>query len=147
MTKRKSEVDVVYLLQMEDGSQKKVTVPGDWKVTFGPLTPGQKGEPSHGAKALRFWTGKDRQRAVFTGVASFRDMSIPVEEKITKTQAETYYKGEGDNRKAVNVEVAASEWVNPDEPRANQQPVQRLIPDGVAELNLDTFHGVKRAKR
>lgn len=129
----KQQAKVTYLLQMQDGTQKKVTVPEDWKVTFGPLTPGGKGEPSHGAKALRFWTGKDKQRAVFTNVESFRDMSIPIEEKVVKSQSETYYRGEGEDKKAVVVEVAQSEWVNPDAPKpAGSSPYRepRLIGPG-----------------
>lgn len=144
MTKRRSsDQQVTYLFLMDDNSERKVTVPADWNVTFGALIPGS--QSNAGRIALRIWKGK-QQKAVFEGVKGFRDMSIPIEEKITKTQAETYYKGEGDNRKAVNVEVAASEWVNPDKPREQSAPVQRLIPDGMTDLNLEAYHGAKRAR-
>lgn len=109
-----------FMLIMKDGTKRKVTVPEDWKVTFGPLMPGSK-DASHNssaATALRFYTGKDRQKAVFTGVESFRDMSIGMEEEVVKTQAETFYKDTPEGKKQFIVEGNVREWQNPDAPKA-----------------------------
>lgn len=124
--------ETTYLLYMEDGSQKKVTVPASWKVTFGALYPGK--EANHGKTGLRFYSATSKQHAVFTNVSSFRDASIKLEERVTTRKEETFYKGDGDNQKAVVVEGQVHEWVNPDEPRPqNKQAALRDL----RVVNLD----------
>lgn len=111
--KRNNE-KVTYLLEMDDDTQRRVTIPSDWTVTFGALIPGS--QSNHGKVGLRFWKGK-QQKAVFQGVKAFRDTSITLEERVTTTKQETYYKGDEDNRRAVVVEGTIHEWINPDEPK------------------------------
>lgn len=58
----------------------EIVVPEAWKVTFGPVSVGGgrvNGEGA-GSMALRFYEDDKRQRAIFTGVRSFRDLSIPI---------------------------------------------------------------------
>lgn len=99
---------------MKDGSEKKVTVPAEWKVTFGALYPGK--EANHSKTGLRFYSGA-KQHAVFTEVESFRDTNIKIEEKRTKTQQETFYKDTPNGKKSFIVEGKVSEWVDPDAPQ------------------------------
>lgn len=108
-----------YLLTMSDDTLRKVTVPDTWKVTFGPLVPGSKGIEGMNGRAgicLRFYEDKDKQRAVFTDVKSFRDTSIAIEERVTRTQQETYTKDTPEGAKQVIVEGHVHEWRNPDAP-------------------------------
>lgn len=107
-----------YLLHMKGGTHQKVTVPANWKVTFGPLCPGGKGYSENGSNSmsLRFYESANNQRAVFTGVQSFRDESIKVMEKITRTQQQTMSKRTGNGAKDVVVEARVSEWIDPDAP-------------------------------
>lgn len=128
----KLQEEVTYLLYMKDGSLKKVTVPADWSVTFGALYPGKEG--NMGKTGLRFWKGKV-QKAVFTEVEAFRDTSIKIEERVTTTKQETFYKGDGENQKAVVVEGQVHEWVNPDEPRP--QPKEEAHVAQLRVVNLD----------
>lgn len=106
---------ITYLLTMKDGSEKKVTVPAAWKVTFGALYPGR--EANHSKTGLRFYSSGNKQHAVFTDVESFRDTGIAIEEKRTKTQQETFYKDTPEGKKSYIVEGKVSEWVNPDAPQ------------------------------
>lgn len=110
-----------YILNMKDGTKQKITVPSAWKLTFGPLTPGSKEHSmnSSGALVLRIYEGnKDNQRAVFTGVESWRDtqdLSIEVEQVQSKQQmARVDIPGEGQKDVACNMEIR--QWVNPDSP-------------------------------
>lgn len=106
------------LLQMKDGTQKKITIPDDWKVTFGPLHPGKQ-EGNGGHTALRCWSGsktKEIQHAVFTDVASFRDMSIEIMEEREERKEERFVREGGSADEAVMAEVRVKKWVNPDEP-------------------------------
>lgn len=69
-----------YEIVTHDGTYR-IDIPDDWKVTFGPVAVGGSkrgfGDPS-GSMALRLYESEIRQRAIFTGVTSFRDLSIPV---------------------------------------------------------------------
>jgi len=65
-----------------------VEIPGNWKITFGPWSPQTRSDaPKTYSEAdnqrkpgwiLRVYEGKEKQRAVFTNVESFRDLSIPL---------------------------------------------------------------------
>jgi hypothetical protein len=122
---------VTYLIELDDDTLKKITVPADWTVTFGALIPGQ--QSNGGRLGMRFWKGK-QQKALFQNVKSFRDLSIKLEERVTTRKEETYYKGDEDNRKAVVVEGKVHEWINPDEPRP--QPEKKDLQQ-LRVVNLD----------
>lgn len=115
------------LLTMADGTQKKLEIPEDWKVTFGALIPGQK--ESAGKIGLRLWSGskgREMQHAVFTDVASFRDMSISILEQIEERQTETFVKQGDDSGEAIHADVRVKKWVNPDAP--TEKPSTRRNP-------------------
>lgn len=103
-----------YILELKGGKQRKLEVPEDWKVTFGPLIPGERG--GNGTLALRFYEGKDKQRAIFTDVQSFRDASIPILEKVTRTQSKRHTKNTPEGAKDFIVEARMTEWRDPDSP-------------------------------
>lgn len=111
---------IVYVLELKSGSQRKLTVPSTWKVTFGPTTPyerkdGMSGRHGEGTWALRLYDG-DKLRAIFTDVRAFRDMAIEISEKRTRTKRQTIHKASKHGGKAVVAEATIEEWVNPDEP-------------------------------
>jgi hypothetical protein len=110
-----------YLLEMDDETLKKVIVPAGCTVTFGALVPGS--QSNAGKIGLRVWKGK-QQLAVFVGVASFRAMSLKIEERVTTTKQETYRKGDGANAKAVVVEAQVHEWRDPDKPVEHKEAEQ-----------------------
>lgn len=111
-----------YILNMKDGTKQKISIPSGWKLTFGPLVPGSNKEGGlngGGALVLRIYEGnKDNQRAVFTGVESWRDtqdLSIEVETVQRKQQmAQVDIPGEG--RQDVAVQMETRHWVDPDRP-------------------------------
>jgi hypothetical protein len=105
-----------YLLNLVKGGQRKITIPAAWKITFGPLLPGSRGQ-YNGERGicLRVYETKERQRAVFTDVESFRDMEVVCEEKITKTDRQTVKRKYPEGDKWVEVEARVEEWRNPDE--------------------------------
>ena len=65
--------------------------------------------------ALRFYENSDKQRAIFIDVVSFRDMSIPIEQEITKVQEKEGYMECDGVRKKTTFSAQTSEWINPDE--------------------------------
>lgn len=109
-----------YIIECEDKTKKKITVPADWKVTFGPAVKGNNsGTRNPGAPkipmALRFYETETKQRAIFTDVVSFRDASIKIEvEKIKTEEKEGYMECDGVRKKTL-FQASVKEWVNPDE--------------------------------
>ena len=110
-----------FIMGLIGGKMRKITVPDTWKVTFGPLVPGMTSArmTGHGGElgmALRFYEGKDMQRAVFTDVIWFRDESLQVEERVTKTKQKIIEKDTPKGRRATVMEARVTEWSNPDAP-------------------------------
>jgi hypothetical protein len=118
---------------MKDGTQKKLTIPDDWKVTFGPLVPGSKDGSlnSAGAVALRMWSGnkgKEIQHAVFTNVESFRDTSIEIMEQKEEVKSERYVREGDESGEAIQAEVRVKKWIDPDA-TPEQRPANRASVD------------------
>jgi hypothetical protein len=101
-----------YMIEFAGGKQKRVTVPAEWKVTFGPLAPGSKGYENNGEKGLclRMYENQSQQRAVFTKVASFRDMSIHVEERVVHRRNERAQRETPNGVKDFVVQAEYAEW-------------------------------------
>jgi hypothetical protein len=116
-----------YLLLMNDGTRQKITCPTEWTVTFGPLMPGSQNKDynSHKSIALRVRDGQ-RQKAVFTNVESFRDMSMAIEAEVSKTKEETFFREEDGEKKQVIVQGSIKEWVNPDAPGVREAPKSEM---------------------
>lgn len=88
------------LLTARDG-EKKIVIPADAKITFGPAIPyvgksGYGGNREPGEYALRIYQGtKENLIAVFTGVREFRDVNMPVAKKVIEEAGKTLWKNEG----------------------------------------------------
>lgn len=118
---KESIATTTYLLEFKNGKQKRITVPSSWKVTFGPLAPGSKGYENNGEKGLclRLYENKDQQRAVFTGIASFRDTSFSVEERVVHRRNERAQRETPNGMKDFVVQAEYAEWrAEGDEPAA-----------------------------
>jgi hypothetical protein len=117
-----------YLIEFENRTKKKITVPSAWKVTFGPSYVGPNkqtiGRQFNIPLALRFYEANDKQRAIFTDVTSFRDMSIQIEEEIVNTKIKEGFVEVDGTRKATSFSATVKEWVNPD---VSTQQTDRLL--------------------
>lgn len=105
-----------YLIEHDDGTRRKITVPASWKVTFGPAVAGKQKGSEHFKMpmALRFYESKEQQRAIFTDVVSFRDTSIDIqEERVSTQEKEGFIECDG-VRKSTTFKAETKEWVNPD---------------------------------
>lgn len=72
-----------YEIVMIDGTRQRITIPATWKVSFGAIVPASAKSSalsySGAGWGLRIWEAIDKQRAVYSGVAEFHDVSIPTE--------------------------------------------------------------------
>ena len=125
----KATTDKTYILELKDGDTRKITIPATWKLTFGNVVPYQGKEARHGEYrvALRIYEGsKDNLRAVMTDVVSVRDASIQILEKRTKVQRQGTQKRTAQGMKDVIVEARVTEWVDPDNEKADAVPSEFL---------------------
>lgn len=78
-TKTAKVEDKEYLIETADGVFK-IVIPSTWKVTYGRVQPtesnGRFTQTSGDAFCVRIYETEKQQRAIFTGVKSFRDLSI-----------------------------------------------------------------------
>ena len=83
------------LLIERHGQRQRITVPADWKITF--AVSGGKDKYGTGSveRDLRIYEAGEHCRAVFTGVSSFRDISIPVETLVKSKTGEESWEDDG----------------------------------------------------
>ena len=107
--------DRTLLIKKKDGQEIQVDIPEEWKITFGPIVVGASKTDGRIPIALRIYETEKLQRAIFTDVESFRDMSIPIREKRIDVQQKDGVIEVDGNRKRTIFEARTSSWVNPDE--------------------------------
>jgi hypothetical protein len=103
-------------MEKAGGGLRKIEVPAEWKITFGMVAPGAKssgGYDGHSGWCLRFYESKEKPRAVFTDVKSFREITVPVTERITKTRSKRLNRNDPTGTKDTFVEARVSRWVDP----------------------------------
>ena len=103
-----------YYVQKDD-EELQIIVPATWKVTFGPVAVGKpnKWGDSKGSMALRFYESDTKQRAIFTGVKSFRDASIPLKKRVKKVVGKDKYELDAEgNKKLVEKAKVSYTWVD-----------------------------------
>lgn len=131
-----SEEMKTYIVKHEDGTERKITVPESWKVTFGPAVKGNHGNKYEKFKmpmCLRFYESDTKQRAIFTDVVSFRDSSISIEEKKTSIQEKDGFVECDGIKKRTTFQAKTTEWVDPDK-ECESTP---MLPEDATIFDLD----------
>lgn len=88
----------------------QIDIPAGWKVTFSKVNPQQGGYGE--AMALRVYESDDRQRACFTGVISFRDLSIPFRRRVKKSSEQIKAERGPGKRRVEREESTEYEWID-----------------------------------
>jgi hypothetical protein len=89
----------------------QIDIPVAWKVTYSKVNPANGGFDS---LALRVYEGEQQQRACFTDVVSFRDLSIPFRRRVKKSKEQTNAERGPKGRKFSHEESHDYEWVPED---------------------------------
>lgn len=98
----------------------KITIPDDAKVTFGPFSPPNKLEAgyanSYKAKGtLRIYQGtKENIIACFSGVESFRDLSMGYAEEVAREEGATIWKDDEVGYVRESKVQRSREWIEPE---------------------------------
>lgn len=135
--KRTATGEKTFILELKNGNVRQITIPANWKLTFGQLVPHTLRD-THGATsqvALRIYEGsKENLRAVMTDVVAIRDAGIAIKEKRTTVQRKVAQKHTAHGAKDVVVEARVTEWVNPDADEDSGEPNEFLQLTQGAEL-------------
>jgi hypothetical protein len=104
------------LVTKRNGDEFQIDIPENWKITFGPtcVGVGKTAGVERIPLCLRIYESDTLQRAIFTDVVSFRDMSIPIRIKQTNIQEKVGYVEYDGKRKQTSFQAKTSEWINPD---------------------------------
>lgn len=86
------------IVKMVDG-EKRISIPKDAKLTFGPAIPGPSKDRGFGPRemeyALRVYLKtKDNLIAIFTGVREFREIDMPVEKLVIREAGTAVWKSD-----------------------------------------------------
>lgn len=92
------------LVKTREGEKIIEGVPGNAKITFGPVQPGSKEYDR--TNCLRIYTTANNQLAVFVGVTEFRDLDLIVK---TKKVKEKQKRSAEHGPNGVSVETATEE--------------------------------------
>jgi len=105
----KATDDRVLLVRTTD-EELRVTIPADFKVTYGRVQPGARGYDE--GYCLRIYESDTKQRAVFVNVVSFRDLSIPVQRRVktVKNSAKSKRDSKGNAELSDKTTVSEGEW-------------------------------------
>ena len=102
------------LIKHDNGDETQIEIDASWKVTLGPLVVGGKEPGKRIPIALRVYETETLQRAVFTDVTWFRDMSIPIKVKRTSINEKDGFVECDGIRKRTTFQATTTEWINPD---------------------------------
>lgn len=135
-----SEGKRTFILELVGGNIRKITIPKNWKMTFGQLVPHTLRE-TRGASssvALRLYEGsKENLRAVMTDVVSIRDASMTIMERRTTTTRKAAQKQTGQGARDVVVEARVTEWVDPDKEDGDSVPSEFLRITGKNQADVE----------
>ena len=102
-----------YEIVTQNAGRFRIEIPESWKVTYGPVI-GSKGYEGSG-NAFRVWESEKQQRALFSNVVAFRDMSLPMlREAVRKYGTEDWVYDDG-SWTGSRADLVERQWVSPDE--------------------------------
>ena len=112
------------LITQKDGTEFQVDIDENWKITYGPAVVGygSKAVDRNVPMALRIYETERLQRAIFTDVISFRDMSIPIRVKQENVQTKDGFTECEGIRKRTTFQATTHEWVDPDAEESSAWP-------------------------
>lgn len=116
-----------------NGDEIQVDIPASWKITFGPAVTGNGKTLADGRRvmpmALRLYETDTQQRAIFTDVISFRDLSIPMRVKQVRVQEKDGYTELDGVRKRTTFQAKTHEWVPADDIKEPDKPLLGMPKD------------------
>lgn len=102
------------ILEMNGEKDRKLIIPGDWTITFGPIGVGARhdGNSTH---VLRLYAdaGKKDLKAVFRNIVAFHEEGITILEKVVRKKNKTFKKAGTNGDQTYSAEIRRTAWTNP----------------------------------
>lgn len=107
-----SETRTILVIMNGNKRRKVSNIPSDAKITYAPVQPGSRDYNT--GNALRIYTSKENQLAVFTNVQEFRDLTLKVQEQTEKVKAKRKSETNSDGSILEVEETVELEWEDVD---------------------------------
>ena len=110
------------ILEMNGSKDRKLIIPAEWTITFGPIGVGSRhdGNSTH---VLRLYedAGKKHLKAVFRNIVAFHEEGITILEKVVRKKNKTFKKAGSNGDQTYSAEVRRTAWFDPyaDEPETD----------------------------
>lgn len=140
-TKEMTEETKTLVLEMNGNKDRKVVIPHDWTITFGPIGVGARHDGQNSTHVLRLYedAGKKKLKAVFRNIVAFHEEGIQILEKVVRKKNKTFRKAGSKGEQTYSAEVRQTTWSNPyeDEPEVPEDEFE------VSEdaLQIQAFEG------
>lgn len=111
--------------ELNGGNMRKIEIPSDWVVTFGPIAVGVGRNGQESPNVLRIYSDTKRTDlvAVYRDVKAVSDERVKVTEKTVKKKQKVFQKNGPNGNQQWAAEIRKTEWKNPfaDEPEADDE--------------------------
>ncbi len=137
-----------YEILLTDGSRQRITIPATWKVSFGAIVPASAKATAVGyggaGWGLRIWEATDKQRAVYSGVVEFFDISIPTQVRAVRKfgNSDTDWWLDDGSWTGKRADLIERKWVDADQ--IVPQPPEETVAKPVSE-DEDVWGGSAKA--
>ena len=102
------------ILEMQGNQSRKVIIPEDWTITFGPIGVGVRSD-GNSTHVLRLYedAGKKKLKAVFRNIIAFHEEGIQILEKCVRKKNKTFKKQGSNGEQTYAAEVRQTTWKDP----------------------------------
>lgn len=102
------------ILEMNGNKDRKIIIPADWTITFGPIGVGARND-GNSAHVLRLYedAGKKQLKAVFRNIVAFHEEGITILEKVVRKKNKTFKKAGSNGDQTYSAEVRRTSWMDP----------------------------------
>lgn len=102
------------ILELRGEKDRKLVIPADWTITFGPIGVGVRGGEDS-AHVLRLYSdaGKKNLKAVFRNIVAFHEEGITILEKVVRRKNKVFKKAGAHGDQVYSAEVRRTAWTNP----------------------------------
>lgn len=107
--------DKTLILEIKGGKERRMTIPADWVITFGPVAVGARFNGDDSVNCLRLYSDvkKTQLKAVFRNVVSFFEEGIEIREKVVRKKRKTFTRNEKNGAQSYQAEVRQTTWRDP----------------------------------
>lgn len=103
------------IIELNAGKMRKMIIPSEWVITFGPVGVGARSHNGDSTNVLRLYAdaGKKQLKGVFRNVVAFHEEGIEILEKVVRKKNKTFRRQEKNGEQTYAAEVRQTSWRDP----------------------------------